>query len=294
MCFPKMQLPALFTGETEKNALKSLAESSATLSQNLEDLQRDINEGRITIADLTRAKSELSSTEASATAESLDNSFSVIESEFPEMPTLIYDGPFSEHIDTMEPLFLKGKADVTQEEALKIAASFTELSSDSFQFDGENAGKIPTYVFTAVVDGNEISVEVTRQGGLVFNLCSSRSVPSTDIRAEDAVTIARDFLAKQGMDSMKESYYTEEGNIITINFAYTQEGVVCYPDLVKVALALDDGEIVGYDANGLYHEPYRTHHSRRRSERGAGADIGGLRPHNSGLSAYHNSHQRQI
>lgn len=237
-------------GETEKNAMEALAESSSTLAQNLEDLQRDINEGVITMEDLNRAKSELSSAEEQATAQTFDNSFRLIESEFPEMPTLIYDGPFSEHIETMEPLFLKNKDELTDAEALKAAAVFTGIDADNFSMDGGCEGRLPTYLFSASVDNNEISVEVTRRGGVILNLCNSRAVPSTDMRAEDAIDLALEFLNKNGIENMKESYYTLEGNIITINFAYTQDGVICYPDLVKVALAMDNGQIIGYDAKG--------------------------------------------
>jgi len=49
---------------------------------------------------------------------------------------------------------------------------------------------------------------------------------------------------------MEESYYMIEGNSVTINFAYTQNGVICYPDLIKVKVALDNGEILGMEAQG--------------------------------------------
>jgi germination protein YpeB len=36
-----------------------------------------------------------------------------------------------------------------------------------------------------------------------------------------------------------------------INFAAVQNGVVCYPDLVKVSVALDNGAIVSFDQTGM-------------------------------------------
>lgn len=42
---------------------------------------------------------------------------------------------------------------------------------------------------------------------------------------------------------MVESYHLTENNIMTINFAYQDGGALCYPDLVKVGVALDNGEI---------------------------------------------------
>ena len=49
---------------------------------------------------------------------------------------------------------------------------------------------------------------------------------------------------------MKESYYVINDGICTINYAYSQDGVTCYPDLVKVAVALDTGGVVEYNATG--------------------------------------------
>ena len=43
-----------------------------------------------------------------------------------------------------------------------------------------------------------------------------------------------------------------ENNIATINFAYHQGDVTIYPDLIKVQVAMDSGDIVGFEAQG-YH-----------------------------------------
>lgn len=53
------------------------------------------------------------------------------------------------------------------------------------------------------------------------------------------------------MPDMKETYYFTSDGICTINFAYTQSGVTCYTDLIKVGVALDDGSIVLFDAAAL-------------------------------------------
>ena len=57
---------------------------------------------------------------------------------------------------------------------------------------------------------------------------------------------------------MKESYYVINNNICTINYAYVQDGAVCYSDLVKVGVALDSGEIVSFSATGYL----MNHHTR--------------------------------
>ena len=49
---------------------------------------------------------------------------------------------------------------------------------------------------------------------------------------------------------MAETYFQTQENIITINYVYEQNGIVVYPDLIKVKIALDDGEILGVESTG--------------------------------------------
>ena len=45
---------------------------------------------------------------------------------------------------------------------------------------------------------------------------------------------------------------------MTINYAYEQDGVIIYPDLIKVKIALDDGEVLGLETTG-----YLNNHEKR-------------------------------
>ena len=57
---------------------------------------------------------------------------------------------------------------------------------------------------------------------------------------------------------MKETYYLKQEGIVTINYAATQNDVVMYPDLIKVKVALDNGEILGIETTG-----YLNNHTQR-------------------------------
>ena len=60
----------------------------------------------------------------------------------------------------------------------------------------------------------------------------------------------REFLNRIGFENMKESYILIQENIITINYLYVQDDILVYPDLIKVKVALDNGEILGVETNG--------------------------------------------
>ena len=249
------------TTEEEKESLRALAAASGQLSQMLQDLQADIHGGTITLEDLEQAEARLAQAQG-AGGDAAGSSFQDVEADFPEVPTLIYDGPFSEHLSTRrQPRALEGLEEVTQEEAKAAAAAFMGLKPEIFTSVSTGEGAIPYWGFSAVVDGGEVYLEVSRQGGKVTELMNSRPVGEASLTAEEGVQTARTFLAEQGYGDMEPSYYINQSNILTVNFAARQGEVLCYPDLIKVAVALDNGSIVGFEADG-----YLMNHAQRTLE----------------------------
>lgn len=60
---------------------------------------------------------------------------------------------------------------------------------------------------------------------------------------------AKKFLKEQGFGDLTETYFLKNDNTTTITFiGVSKDGVLIYPDLLKVKVALDNGEIVGFDA----------------------------------------------
>ena len=66
---------------------------------------------------------------------------------------------------------------------------------------------------------------------------------------------------KKSFKNMREAYYIKEGNIVTVNYAYEQNGTIIYPDLIKVKIALDNGDILGIETTG-----YLNSHTERKLE----------------------------
>lgn len=236
------------TGE-QRQALRDLSSAAASLSRQVAALQSDLTAGAVTLEDVETAEERLSAATEHG-QEIASSAYQTIESDFPELPSLIYDGPFSDHIAGRAPRVLEGLPTVTQDEARLAAAKFLDLKPEIFTLVSQSDGKLPTYSFSAAVDGGELYVEVTRTGGLVVELFNSRASETPVLSREDALELAADFLAKRGYPDMKESYFIDQGGALTINFAATQGGVVCYPDLVKVTLALDTGRVVGFESKG--------------------------------------------
>ncbi len=174
--------------------------------------------------------------------------------DFTDYPSLIYDGPFSDHIAQRQPAALEGAQEVPQGNAQNNAAEFLGISRDLLTHSGDTEGNLPTRNFT----GENLWVSVTRQGGIVSSFFIQRSVGEETINAQKAIEIADAFFASRGMEGMEESYYVTDNGACTINYAYSQDGILYYPDLIKITVALDTGEILKYDADG-----YLMNHAQR-------------------------------
>ena len=127
----------------------------------------------------------------------------------------------------------------------------------AFESLSENTA-IPSYTFVKNTDSNQISISITKDGGYILSYLNSRNIDGERLDINSATDKAAEFLQKNGFYSMQSSYYEKSGGIATINFAYVQDNVTCYSDLVKVRVALDTGEIVGLETNG-----YIMNHAER-------------------------------
>ena len=195
-----------------------------------------------------------------AAAPTVAEGFSEFEEGFTAYPTLIYDGPFSDHIMEKEPEQLKDVSNVSRVEASKKAARITGIPENSFSDSGDEEGRMPSYGFSAI----GVDVSITKQGGYLCYLLKSRFPDSRDIAVKDAITRAKEFMGGLNVPEMTPTYYEINQNVMTVNFACVEYGVVLYPDLIKIGVAMDNGEILSFDSRG-----FLTNHKTRESLKSA-------------------------
>lgn len=232
--------------------LKQLHDYSVQLKDTLMQLTEEISSGVISWDELTQN----SNTDyAQAVSNMSQDGFSSIEDNFHEYAGLIYDGAFSEHITNAEKKGLTGE-DIDEETAKNIAKEFigsdkiNEINSNGFS---EN-GNIQCYsFFVKMKDGeenNNASIAVSKKGGHIVYMNYNRNTEREEISQEQADEIGKNFLQEKGFENMKETYYLKNNGVVTINYAYQQNDVVIYPDLIKLKVALDNGEILGIETTG--------------------------------------------
>lgn len=167
---------------------------------------------------------------------------------FKDYPTLIYDGPFSDHILKKESKLLSRSKPITLNEALDIAAGALQTSSSKLHYAGEEQSKTSAYCFAS----KNSYIAVTKNGGYVLYFRKTESYKTKKITAEKAVQIAKEYIEKQRdkLGSFKTSYYFCDEGVCTVNFAYKQGNTVCYTDLIKIGVSLDSGNVVLMESRG--------------------------------------------
>lgn len=238
-----------------RETLVSLSSYADKLAPVLEELSAKYGDGETTLGIEQTIRGNISAAETPEFI--LDTDFDEINDGFVSYPTLIYDGPFADSTQNKESIFLKYSEEVSEEEARKKAAAFLSVTEDSLTTLEPTNGKIPAFVFST--DNSEY-ITVSKQGCYVLEMTKSDSPEGKSLEYEDALEKAVAFLEKNGINSMSESYYAINNNICVINFAYNQDGVICYSDLIKVGVSMQNGEIVSYNA-----ENYLMNHCRRNT-----------------------------
>ena len=217
---------------------------SNDLSNTLNEISLELNNGTLNWNDLMK------NTEGAEIAEV--SSFNVVEENFHEYTGLIYDGAFSEHITSSEKKGLTGE-DIDEETAKKKAEEF--IGGENIKETKNNGyvenGDIPVYRFEIETnDEKTIGISISKKGGHVVYLNYNREVTEEKISPEEAIEKGKEYLAQKGFNNMQQTYYLKEEGFITVNYAYTQNDVIMYPDLIKVKIALDNAEVIGLETTG--------------------------------------------
>lgn len=233
--------------QSQEENLKVLADTSKTVAEAVAVTDSTYNNSEYWAEEI---EERLNSSENSALADSMTE----LEENMTDFPTLIYDGPYSDHILTKKPVFLENKTQYDSNEALEKAKNAFGFKDADLKFSGEENGRIVCYRYNS---GNA-DVTVTKNGGYPVYYIKNRVVENIKIDYQTAIVKAKEFLESVGYKSMSETYYFTDRGVCVVNFAFLDGQTLCYTDLIKVGVALDNGEIMFLEATG-----YLFNHTER-------------------------------
>ncbi len=246
--------------EKQQETVERMYKYSTKLNKSLKELQNDIASGRLRWGELadkgTALFSKTSSSEAMKKIETMNTTFQ-------DYPTLIYDGPFSDHMTSAEAKGLTGefiKSDEAKEAVKKFIGD--DRVGEVMEAGKSDSGPIKTYSFNAALKNSDekdiINIGISQKGGHVVWMLYNRPVGEIKVDMHNVRKAGAEFLREKGYENMEETYYMTHGNVATINYAYRQNNVTVYPDLIKLKIAMDNAEIIGMEAN-----TYLSNHVKR-------------------------------
>ena len=183
--------------------------------------------------------------------------FSQIKSSDVDYPTMIYDGPFSDSVVNKKIVGLSGTELGREEVETMVKEVFKDLSK--CQYTGETNGNFDTYNFKVETsDMQNLFVQATKIGGHILTVSGQNESDAKTVDMKAGEKIALEFAKNNGVKNAEVVWQEELNNQAYFNIAPKQDGVILYPDLVKVKVDLEYGNVIGYDAIS-----YWTNHKTR-------------------------------
>ena len=249
--YSKYLVNKLINGENltsvDKQNLQSLYSANLDLKNALQQMMKETN-GNYSFSSLAKAKS----------GDKLIEGFTKLQNLSAEYPELIYDGPFS---DGQDQRAIKGLSkeevtfDIAKENFVKI---FKGYDLNNIKSSGETDGDIVCYNIQAEVGDSLLYAQISKNDGKLIMFSMAGSCESAIVDEDTAIENAIQFLSNMGLKDMQEVWMNLSNNVYTFNFAKTQNGIILYPDLVKVRVCAETGKVIGIEAKSYY-----TNHTTR-------------------------------
>ncbi|WP_332630070.1 germination protein YpeB [Halalkalibacter flavus] len=151
---------------------------------------------------------------------------------------------------------------VTKEEAEEIARKYLQINENTpvHVADTGNGLEYPAYTIVADDPDHETNyyMDMSVNGGEPIWFLQDRQIEEQNISLNEAVEIAEEYLEEHGKESMQLVDSRQYDSIAMLEFVHLEDNVRVYTDLIRIEIALDDGDVVGYEAKS-----YLIHHKDR-------------------------------
>lgn len=180
--------------------------------------------------------------------------FNDLESQAVDYPEMIYDGAFSDGAEGDKVRSLDGEKVTEKEVKENFSGIFADRAPGKIEVTGktENSSIGCFNVRAMAEDGTEIYASFSETGGKLVSFESYRDCMEDNFTEEECLAAAEEFLQRNGIGEMKCVWKYSDGQSVRFNFAYTQDGVTVYPDLVKINVCKGTCEVTGMEATSYY------------------------------------------
>ncbi len=156
---------------------------------------------------------------------------------------------------------LQGK-EISKKEAEAIAKKFAENAVADIKVTENGEGSDFGFYSVSMDDKEQkvdINMDITKKGGYPIFLVQNREIKEKKISLNQATEHASDFLKKNGFEDLDLFESAQYDNIGVFTFVSIIDGVRVYPDAIRMKVALDNGEVIGFSARD-----YLAAHKQRK------------------------------
>lgn len=253
--------------ETEWKNLSGLRDQTRVVSKHLLNLRQQFFTNRTRWLEVDRLGTlGAAGAAASLNSNQVTKAFLMLEDGLRRVPDVQFQGNNLDFVP--KPTGLSGN-NITARDAVEVARKFlgAENKTANLQYERLIKGNFPSYMIRATGPRNtnqDRRLSVSVKGGHVAWMLGNRPVAKSSLSLTQAEDRAKAFLSRNGYTNMRGVGREHFSNIATISFVPVRDGVLYYPELVKVQVAQDNGEILGFDSTA-----YLTFHDSRETQPGS-------------------------
>ncbi|MBH5317984.1 germination protein YpeB [Paenibacillus sp. GSMTC-2017] len=242
--------------EDEFKTLQTLYKKSDEIAKDLHHMQKDVLSNRLRWMDVELAIASDKEAGSNVIADGLRSVDKKVGS-YPEVNW----GPSVSSMYAKRTIKMLGGEMVSAEEIKKKAAQFLKVDPSHVKV-AENAKGTEYASYSALVNekdpNHKVQMDFTQKGGQLIWFMKQRQLGAAKIDFEKAEDSADKFLEDHGFKDMEAISYDVYNNSGSFTYIGTQNDVLIYPEKLTVKVALDNGEVVGLQANDYVYE----HHKR--------------------------------
>jgi spore germination protein len=233
--------------EKEWKTLQTLHQRSEKIRNDLEGLQAKVIDKNLRWMDVEQA--------LASEKENLDNTiidgFKKVNQTVEQYPEVDW-GPTINNLQVQQRTKwnnLKGEKVSKQQVAQQMQQVLGLPSTKGLTVTKNKKGDYATYGVHYQQKKKEINADVTETAGKLVWLMIDRPFGKAKLDYDQAVQKAQAFLAQLGYKNMSVISYDDTAETVSLNFVHQEKGIKIYPEAATVKVAMDNGEIIGLQAD---------------------------------------------
>ncbi|MFI2855600.1 germination protein YpeB [Paenibacillus sp. JSM ZJ436] len=238
--------------DTEAKTLKQLYQNSGEITKDLQEVQNTALSQKLRWLDVDMAMTS----QQELAGNSIIDGFSSVNKKVEAYPELEW-GPSVSSMYTKRSVKMLSGVAVNEEDIQRKALKFADLGqgAECTVIANGQGTDWESYTATVQAEGMQpISMDFTRKGGLLISYTDGRQVGSKQVSVQQAMEKAEQFLEKKGYRSMKAVSADPYDNLVNFTFVRQQDDTLIYPEKMTVRSALDNGDIIGFQASEFVYE----------------------------------------